>query len=137
MEELIHLYASSDCQNAAEPTVTARRPRNNISNGVLSGPKTVNSMSSVTKRPAMKSITGIVLLKTVSSSASSAISTTTRLEGRTGFHVVIAWNGTITMNPADVASWQPLSQAQITSTTEVLYTLLEEYKFRCRCYLSS
>ena len=67
-----------------------------INNGVISGGKVINNITSATVRPAMESIDGIVLHRTVSSTAESAIRTTINNGGRTGFHIVIDTDGTIT-----------------------------------------
>jgi N-acetyl-anhydromuramyl-L-alanine amidase AmpD len=61
-----------------------------IGNGV------VNKITSKTARPKMKNINSIVLHRTVSSNAGSAINTTMNSYGKTGFHIVIDKDGTIT-----------------------------------------
>jgi RHS repeat-associated protein len=67
-----------------------------ISNGVLSGTKVKNDISSITERPKMNSIQAIVLHRTAGSTATSAIAHTKALKGETGFHIVIDKNGGIT-----------------------------------------
>nr|WP_262895825.1 N-acetylmuramoyl-L-alanine amidase [Aureivirga marina] len=44
----------------------------------------------------MKSISAIVLHRTVSSTASSAVNTTKNNKGMTGFHIIIDKDGTVT-----------------------------------------
>ncbi|MDR1876288.1 MAG: N-acetylmuramoyl-L-alanine amidase [Flavobacteriaceae bacterium] len=67
-----------------------------ITNGVASGGNVTNDISSSVSRPAMQSVKGIVLHRTVSSSASSAIRTAKSNEGKTGFHIVIDTDGSTT-----------------------------------------
>lgn len=66
---------------------------NSIKDGVGSGKNVTNDITASVSRPAMKSIDGIVLHRTVSSSASSAITTAKNHKGATGFHIVIDKDG--------------------------------------------
>jgi RHS repeat-associated protein len=65
----------------------------NITSGELSGPKVTNDITQVTHRPKLKSIEGVVLHRTVSSNAQSAVRTTKNNKGKTGFHVVVDTDG--------------------------------------------
>ncbi len=71
-------------------------PPYKIENGVLMGEGVTNDITAATHRPKMKVITAVVLHRTVSSSAASAIRTTKNNEGKTGFHVVVDKGGEIT-----------------------------------------
>jgi len=71
-------------------------PPYTIENGVLQGEGVVNDITAVTARPAMKTVTAVVLHRTVSTTAQSAINTTKGNKGTTGFHIVVDKNGTIT-----------------------------------------
>ncbi|MBK6730823.1 MAG: N-acetylmuramoyl-L-alanine amidase [Bacteroidetes bacterium] len=71
-------------------------PLYEIENGVLKGEGVTNDITSTTHRPKMKVITAVVLHRTVSSSAESAVRTTKNNEGRTGFHIVVDKGGEIT-----------------------------------------
>ncbi len=89
------------------PTQSPATQRNkqfsfSVNNGVFSGNHTTNRIGDVTGRPAMNRVEGIVLHRTVSSNAESAINTTINNGGRSGFHVVIDTNGDLTqMNNLD------------------------------------
>jgi len=67
-----------------------------IKNGVASGNNVVNDITPAVSRPAMKKINGVVLHRTVSNSASSAIRTAKSHAGKTGFHIVIDKDGSTT-----------------------------------------
>ncbi len=71
-------------------------PPYKIKNGVLQGEGVVNDITSVTERPKMKVVGAVVLHRTVSSTAASAIRTTKQSKGRTGFHIVVDKDGSIT-----------------------------------------
>jgi len=71
-------------------------PPYKIKNGVLQGEGVVHDITKETQRPKMKVITAVVLHRTVSSTAESAIRTTKSSGGKTGFHIVIDNDGTIT-----------------------------------------
>lgn len=71
-------------------------PPYKVENGVLKGDGVVNDITTVTARPKMKVINAVVLHRTVSSSASSAVKTTKNNKGKTGFHIVVDNDGTIT-----------------------------------------
>src|SRR5699024_2333762 len=71
-------------------------PPYKINNGVLSGPKVFNDITNQTYRPKMSGgVKAVVLHRTVSSNATSAINTTKNNKGLTGFHIVIDKDGTI------------------------------------------
>ncbi len=76
--------------------VMSQDPPYKINNGVLKGDAVVSSISKITERPKMKSISAIVLHRTVSSTASSAVNTTKNNKGMTGFHIIIDKDGTVT-----------------------------------------
>ena len=67
-----------------------------ITNGVGSGNNVTNDITASVSRPAMKKINGIVLHRTVTSTASSAINTAKKSKGVPGFHIVMHKNGTTT-----------------------------------------
>src|SRR5690554_717977 len=72
-------------------------PPYRINKGVLSGPNVVNDITKTTQRPKMSGgVTAIVLHRTVSSTASSAINTSKNNKGLTGFHIVVDKDGTVT-----------------------------------------
>ena len=66
-----------------------------VNSGELIGPGVTNGISPITHRPKMSNIQGIVLHRTVSSTAASAVQTTRSNNGRTGFHIVVDKNGSI------------------------------------------
>lgn len=71
-------------------------PPYTITNGVMKGEDVTNSITNTTLRPKLEMINAIVLHRTVSSSASSAVTTTMNNEGKSGFHIVVDTDGSIT-----------------------------------------
>lgn len=71
-----------------------------IQDGVMSGSSEgstiVHRISAETLREKMNHVEAVVLHRTVSSTAESAIRTTKRHKGKTGFHIVVDKNGTVT-----------------------------------------
>ncbi|WP_284653272.1 SpvB/TcaC N-terminal domain-containing protein [Flavobacterium terrisoli] len=67
-----------------------------IDDGVAGGTNVVNDINADVSRPAMGSINGVVLHRTVSSSATSAINSAKANKGKAGFHIVIDTNGETT-----------------------------------------
>jgi hypothetical protein len=71
-------------------------PPYRIKNGIMQGAGVVNDISSSTERPKMEVVRAVVIHRTVSSSARSAIRETKSSQGKTGFHIVVDNDGTIT-----------------------------------------
>jgi hypothetical protein len=71
-------------------------PPYRIKNGIMQGAGVVNDISSSTERPKMEVVRAVVIHRTVSSSATSAIRETKSSQGKTGFHIVVDNDGTIT-----------------------------------------
>ncbi|MCB0842116.1 MAG: N-acetylmuramoyl-L-alanine amidase [Bacteroidetes bacterium] len=92
-----YVYALNNPVNLVDPDGRAATdPPYKINSGVLSGQNVTTNITKTTYRPPMKSIKGIVLHRTVSSTASSAINKTMGVKGYTGFHAVVHKDGQIT-----------------------------------------
>jgi RHS repeat-associated protein len=74
----------------------ATDPPYKIDNGVLSGPNVTSKITKSTYRPPMESVKAIVLHRTVSNNAESAINHSINMKGRVGFHIIIDKDGAIT-----------------------------------------
>ena len=71
-------------------------PKLSVDDGKLQGDNVTVDISKDTYREEMPSVNAVVLHRTVSSNAQSAINTSRANKGRTGFHVVIDKDGSIT-----------------------------------------